>query len=170
MATAPAPVSIEEYLRTTDYESPGFEYIRGEIIPRKMPDLGHSAVQTDFCIPFGEIRRRVPLEMMIELHMRVADDQVRVADFAVYFEDLPNGDIPSNPPLVAVEVLSPGSEFSYTVRKFRDYDTWGVRYILMANPAAKELFVWDGRSLVGVDRVEIPEIDATLEASAVFRD
>ena len=66
------------------------------------------------------------LYVIPEVRHRVREGRYRIPDIAV-FEGEPEGEVPSTPPLVAIEILSPDDRIGYIVPKLKDYRQWGVR-------------------------------------------
>ena len=166
MATAPTALSIAEFL-SRSYEKPEPEYVAGEVLDRSMPKDAHSQAQAELCVSFGVVRRKHTLFIRPELRVRTGEESVRVIDVAIY-TDKPNAPIPSNPPLIAVEILSPDDRAHVVLEKLNEYSAWGVRHVWLVDPESREMFAWDGRSLAKQDALVAAEVEASLSPNDVF--
>lgn len=124
-------------------------------------------IQPELAIIFSEIRKRTPLTIHTELHLRVAEGRVRIADFAAY-ETLPDDEVPTIPPLVVIEIVSPSESLNSIVEKCRDYMAWGVPNVFVVNPRDRAMYRAEGGSLISVESLSIPELEATIEKAQVF--
>src|SRR5579863_9103653 len=99
-------VSPGEYL-STSFEGADREYVRGEIVERGMPDNPHSETQGELIHRFRLLRDSHRLFARPELRLRLAADLYRIPDVSVFAGDKPGERVPSHPPLVAIEIMSP---------------------------------------------------------------
>lgn len=120
-------ITIEEYLRTS-FE-PGADYVDGGIVERNVGGNQHSKVQVSLVAIFLELRKKHPVHIRTELHMRIALTRFRVADVAVWVGEEPSEPIPSLPPLLVAEIVSPDDRYTEIIQKLEDYRNWGVRHI-----------------------------------------
>ena len=122
---AHAQISVEEYLRTS-YDGPDREYLDGEIVERGMPNLRHSKAQKRLMMWFIGMEEKLSLHCFAELRLRIRERRYRVVDLAV-FQGEPAEDVPSPPPLVAIEILSPDDRFAEVLSKLEEYRAWRSR-------------------------------------------
>ena len=94
-----------EYLRSS-FEGPDREYLDGEIVERSLGENPHSKAQSNLVGFFYVLGKKLPLYVRTEMRMQVTATRFRVADVAVYAGDEPVENIPSTPPVVAIEILS----------------------------------------------------------------
>src|ERR1700682_4021356 len=127
-----ALVPVEEYLRLS-FEGPDPEYLDGELVERNLGDDSHSATQVRLTILFGKWLDRVPFQIRTELHMKLAPSRIRIADLAVFLEK-PSERIPSSPPFVAIEIVSPGDRYVEIRDKLEEYRRWGIKHIWLIAP------------------------------------
>jgi Uma2 family endonuclease len=158
-------IPIEEYLRT-DYEHDR-EYVRGEVVEREMPTKAHSKTQAAFILFFGLHRKAKRLYALPELRIRLAPDLVRIPDIAVYLEE-PIEEVPIQPPLAAIEILSPDERHRALVDKCRDYHRWGVSNVWIVDPDSRVLWVFNGTDLLTVPQLELPEASLTITPAEIF--
>ena len=160
-------VSIEEYLRTS-FENPDREYVDGEIVERPLPDQLHSETVWLLTGVIWELAKTRPFYGRPDLRSRVAPARVRIPDLSIYAENKPTEMVPSSPPLVAIEILSPEDRYAELMQKFQEYKTWGVAHVWFVDPHLRELYVYAEGSLKKVDTLEIPEYDARITPAEIF--
>jgi Uma2 family endonuclease len=161
-------VSIEEYLRTS-YEGLDREYVDGEIVERTLPTNLHSKVQARLARIFDTFGDTLPLYTRTELRLRVNLTRVRIPDVSVYSGEEPTDPVPVDPPLIAIEILSPDDTQSKLIAKLEEYRVWGARHIWLVNPKARKLQVYDKGVLLEVDSFEVPEFNLHVTATEIFR-
>jgi len=156
-------ISIDEYLNTHfgDHEP---EFVHGELIARAMANVTHGWLQALLSFHLKDVRFCV-----FNISMRVAADIVRIADVAV-FSTFPNEPIPSQPPLLVIEIISPEDLHTEVLRKLEDYRTWGVQHIWVIQPELKRFHVYESRSLVEVSQFELPEQNIRIGADELFAE
>lgn len=164
MATTPQ-IPVEEYFRMT-FDGPEMEYVDGELVERHLGGEPHSNAQTNLAAIFSELKKRVSIRVYVELHLRTAPERVRVADVAIFLRRA-DEDIPSRPPLITIEIISPNDSFHEVLRKSKEYLEWGVKYVWLVNPAARALSVYDG-SLRDVPKFELPEFGLEITPEQIF--
>src|SRR5689334_10428440 len=104
-------VSIDDYLHTS-FDDLDREYVDGEIVERTLPDRLHGKTQFRLAGLIFRYCETLPLYGMTEVRSRVAPTRVRIPDVSIYAGDEPVEDVPSTPPLVAIEILSPDDRYS----------------------------------------------------------
>jgi Uma2 family endonuclease len=161
-----ALVPVEEYLRMS-FEGPDPEYLDGQLLERNLGDDSHSAAQANLIILFGKRLDRFPFQIRPELHMKLAPQRIRIADLAVFLEK-PTERIPSSPPFVAIEIVSPGDRYVEIRDKLEEYRTWGIKHIWLVDPASRNFSVYDEAGLREVPELELPQFDFTIQKSDVF--
>jgi Uma2 family endonuclease len=158
-------IPVEEYLRTA-YEHDR-EYVRGEVVERGMPNDDHSKVQVAFVLVFGPLRLTKNLHVRTELRNRLAEDLVRIPDVAVY-SPAPFEQVPTTPPLVAIEILSPDERVRVLLEKCDEYHRWGVKHVWVVDPERRRFQVFDGTDLRTVPQLELPEAGIIVTPAEVF--
>jgi len=145
-------VSLEEYLSSSyDYDP---EYFDGELREREMPTNYHALFQ----IGLGVALLKAGLLSLGNIRVKIAARQFRVIDVAGYLE-FPSETYPSNPPLVSIEIQSPGDCHDDIIRKCREYAAWGVQHIWLVNPRLRLLQIYSADSLIRADVLELPGRD-----------
>jgi Uma2 family endonuclease len=158
-------ISVEEYLHTV-YEH-DCEYVYGEIVERGMPTNKHSQAQE--AISGIVWSRRMPGQSLLwarpELRTRLEPALFRIPDVAIYSAK-PEDQVPSDPPLVAVEILSPDER--HLLRKCEEYRQWGVPHIWIADPQTRKLSVFDETGFRFVPEFSLPQFGLTITAAQLF--
>jgi Uma2 family endonuclease len=161
-----ALVPVEEYLRMS-FEGPEPEYLDGELVERNLGGDKHSSVQANLTGIFQSAKKRHRIHVRPEIHMRLAPTRIRVADLAVFLEK-PAEEIPSSPPHVVVEIVSPGDRYQGILEKLKEYRGWRIRHIWLLDPASQSFSVYDEAGLREVPALELPEFELTIQKSDVF--
>ena len=161
-----ALVPVEEYLRMS-FEGPDPEYLDGELVERNLGGEKHSSTQTNLAGILRELKKRYDTHARAEIHLRLAPTRIRVADVAVFLEK-PAQDIPSSPPHIVAEIVSPGDRYQEILEKLKEYRAWGIRHIWLLDPASEGFSVYDDAGLREVPALELPEFELTIRKSDVF--
>jgi Uma2 family endonuclease len=160
-------VSLEEYLRTS-FDNPDREYVDGEIVERPLPDLFHSKTHFRLAWLIGNLAQTRPFFGQVELRSRVGQTRVRIPDVSIYAGEEPTELVPTKPPFVAIEILSPDDRYSELMQKFKEYKTWGVRHVWLVDPQGRDLHIYADGVLKEVAVLEIPEYDAQITSAEIF--
>ena len=155
-------LTAEQYLaKYVNAEYPP-EFVRGELFYRSMPKWLHGNLQ----ILIGS-RLQTVGSASSEIHLRLSDDVIRIADIAM-FAEIPGEEIPSTPPLVVVEIISPDDRHEDVFEKLREYRAWGVKNIWVVEPRLKEFHVFDSRGIIEVKAFELPGL--RIDAAELFAE
>jgi Uma2 family endonuclease len=158
-------LSLDEYLRTAYEHDP--EFVHGELVERSMPNINHARIQMILGAIFVPLRRTHRLVVFGELRVQIAPEIVRLPDVCVY-DGEPDEELPTKPPLVAIEILSPDDRYTTVLTKCREYRDWGVRHIWIIDPAQRLFQAFDGLDLRTVPHLDLPEADLTITPAEVF--
>lgn len=140
-------VSLADYLATS-YEHDR-EYVHGEVVERGMPNRDHSEIQTEIWL----LAKNAGLFAYVELRHRLHGDLYRIPDVAI-FSERPS-QVPSDPPLVVVEVVSPGDGHSELKAKLREYQEFGVPHIWVVDPQDQTLSTFQAGRLTEVTQLSL---------------
>lgn len=160
-------MSVSEYLETS-FPDMTPDYVDGELVERGMPNNEHAKIQVFLAATFYNLGRRHPLHARSELRVRVSSTKLRVVDLAVYAYEEPTGEVPSQIPLIAIEIVSPDDLWKDLSTKLADYETLGVPNIWLIDPLARQLYVYSRHSLSAVDAFELPEFGVRLPGDQIF--
>jgi Uma2 family endonuclease len=76
--------------------------------------------------------------------------------------------VPTSPPLIAIEILSPDDRMAETLDKLREYRRWGVPHVWLVDPEAQVLYSFAEDALKASSRLDIPELSTELAPEHVF--
>jgi Uma2 family endonuclease len=161
-------MSVDEYLHTS-FDGADREYLDGEVVERNMGTRSHGRVQAEFCYLFRRDEDRTGLYVVAELRHRVKPTRFRIPDIAV-FQGKPPEQVPSSPPFIAIEVLSPDDRIGYIVPKLDELRTWGVANIWVADPEDRKLFTYGPTGLHEVAILTLPEYRIAFTPEQIFGD
>lgn len=162
MATATL-VSLAEYLSNT-YE-PDCDYVDGVLEERNLGQQEHSNLQTELAFWFRLHRDRLKVKALVEQRLRLHSTKFRVPDVSVFELPAPEEAVPSMPPYICIEILSPDDTMKRMQDRFDDYVEFGVANIWAIEPTMKRAWVirreghfevLDGVLRTGDGRVELP--------------
>jgi len=161
---AAAPISVDEYLRTT-YD-PDCDYVDGEVIERNVGERPHSNLQSELVTYFRVRRRKLKTYAYVEQRVQVSKTRFRIPDVCVYVGDDPQDRIFHTPPFICIEILSPEDRVARTQERIDDYLTFGVSYVWVIDPETRRVWVHtsDGscEAKDGILRTQNPELIVNL--------
>ncbi len=120
-------VTVEEYLSTA-YE-PDCEYADGVLEARNLGEKDHSTLQRFLVVLFAVRRREWNVEVYPELRVQIAARQFRVPDVTVVRGDAKVGQILTDAPLIAIEIMSPEDTIPKVAAKANEYLHFGVEHV-----------------------------------------
>jgi Uma2 family endonuclease len=164
MATK-ALIKPELYLATQFEREP--EFVRGELVERPLPTFPHGNIQLELGSRLRALQRTCPVFTGVEVRMRMATDLYRIPDIAMW-EGTPPDPVPSSPPLLVAEIVSPDDRWNDLIQKLEEYRLWGVPHIWLVEPELKRLHIYDGGSLTQVTSLELPQFGFAVTASDLF--
>ena len=162
-------ISVEDYLATA-YE-PDCDYVDGHIEERNVGELSHSRVQLRvgayLLAHFGKGDEVAATECRI----RVTSTRVRIPDVCYFLSD-PGERVPTKPPFICIEILSPEDRMSRVEVRINDYLAMGVPYVWVLDPETRQAFTATAAAGLqevksGVLKTEQPAIEVPL--SEIFR-
>jgi Uma2 family endonuclease len=151
-------VSIEEYL-SSSYE-PDCDYVDGVLEERNLGEYDHGNLQTTISAYLKYRARTWNVRVIVELRIRVSATRVRVPDICVILRDREIEQVPSKPPLVCIEVLSPEDRWPRVEKRIQDFLAMGVERVWVFDPKKSEVFEYakSGRRKVVEDLLEAPPV------------
>src|SRR5437879_2755274 len=126
-------MDVEEYLRTS-FDGLDCEYLDGEVVERNMGEIPHGDVQINLATTLRQLRRTLGIRVIPEIRIQIHPRRYRVADIAVWRDDNIGTGIPTVPPFLVVEVLSPGDRMVRMQPKIQEYLSIGVEWIWVIDP------------------------------------
>ena len=148
-------IAPAEYL-STSFEGTDREYVHGEIVERSMPTYPHGKTQLRLGVRFEQLRESHHLFACLETRMRLAPDLFRIPDIAVFAGTEPDEQVPSRPPLLVIEIISPDDRYSEVLEKLAEYRQWGVSHIWVVDPHRRTLAVYDAGALLPASSLSLP--------------
>jgi Uma2 family endonuclease len=142
MATFTA-VSVEEYLHTS-YE-PDCDYVDGELVERNVGEFKHSTVQSVLLGFLFAWARKLPIRVLPELRIRVSGTRFRVPDIVVMLKSQRIEPVPTHPPFLCVEILSPEDRMGRLLERVREYLAFGVKYVWVVDPENRMAFEYTAK-------------------------
>jgi Uma2 family endonuclease len=173
MATQPAfdhPVSVEEYL-STEYEH-DCEYVNGVIEERDLGEFEHSFLQLFLGSIFVAHRAEWGVIAVSEQRVQTESDHFRVPDLAILRANTPRERILTNPPLLVVEIQSPGDTLRNTAAKAAEYLAFGIEHVWVIDPAARVGYrgTASGLELARSGELAIPETPIRIVLAELFAE
>ena len=160
MAALPSSlVPVEEYLNTS-YPDGDREYLDGLVVERNMGTPGHSALQKILIVHLAAFEKQLQIAVRPECRTRIQETRYRVPDVLVMVRPFRQTDrIVLDPPLVIIEILSPDDKVQDTLRRFREYEKFGVRYIVQMDPEDRMASIFVNGDLISRDLsgFEVPD-------------
>src|SRR5438552_527330 len=124
----------------------------------------HGRMQAKLLVRFGELGASHRLFGCSETRMRVAPDLCRIPDVAVFAVTEPEERVPSRPPLVAIEIVSPDDRYSEMLEKLAEYQQWGVAHIWIVDPRRRTLAAYEDGAPRTVPTLALPGYPFELSA------
>jgi Uma2 family endonuclease len=155
-------VSLEEYLKTS-YE-PDCDYVDGVLEERNLGERDHSWLQKALTAYLANRERNWNVLVFPELRLRVSSTRVRIPDLCIFLRDAPVEQVPANPPLVCIEILSPDDRWSRMEKRIQDFLAMGVGHVWVFDPQERQAFdcTKTGHRLVTEDLLEAPPVSICL--------
>lgn len=165
MATK-AALSEADYLRTS-FPGVDQEFLNGEFVERGVPDTFHSRLQLKLGAWIMSHERMHRLFAYTELRLHVRPGRFMIPDVCVFWPEKPSDAVPSEQPLIAIEILSSEDRASEVLAKLQEYSEWGVVHVWLVDPRRKKLYRFED-GLREVPALAIPEVGIAVTAVDVF--
>jgi len=168
MATSPALLSIDEYLRTSYH--PDADYLDGEIEERNLGEFEHARLQYLLAAIFAVREKEWNIVGATEQRIRVAPDRVRICDFLLLRADAPRESVTLTPPLLCIEILSPEDRLNRAELVLADYLAMGVPNLWLIDPIRRAAYTYDATGLHIADpaNLTIPNTPIHLDLTTPF--
>ena len=134
-----ALVSIEEYLRTS--YRPDRDYVDGVVLERNFGELRHSRVLGALLTWLHGWRKSLGIHVFVEMRIRVGATRYRIPDVCVYRGEEPAESVPSAPPYLCIEVLSPDDTIHAMQARIDDYFAMGVPQVWVIDPDTRRAWI-----------------------------
>jgi Uma2 family endonuclease len=162
---ATTAISIDEYLNGP-IPDPDVEYVDGELKERGVVQTVHSRLQSILSTWFENHADEWGVVPGVEARVRVASTRVRLPDVVV---DKAGQWPPTliNPPMIAIEILSPSDSFTELAEKLRDYEEMGIPNIWIIDPQVRRSWFYEG-SLIEKNRLIVADSPIYLDVPEMF--
>jgi Uma2 family endonuclease len=130
-------LSIDDYL-STSYR-PDCEYVEGELVERNAGTWNHGQTLAAVMTYLHVRRKPWNIHVLPILRIRVRATCIRVPDVCVYLDD-PGERVPTKPPFLCIEILSPEDRMSRVEERIDDFLAMGVPYVWLLDPATRRAF------------------------------
>ncbi len=113
-------------------------------------------MQAELGAKFGNLSESHHLFACTGTRMRLAPDLYRIPDIAVFAGTEPDENVPSHPPLVVIEIISPDDRYSEVLEKLAEYRQWGVSHIWVVDPDRRTLATYEAGALLPASSLALP--------------
>ena len=159
-------MDVEEYLRTS-FDGSDCDYLDGEVVGRNWGEIPHSTVQANLIGLLAGLRRDLKVRVLPEIRIRIHSRRYRVTDIAVWRDDNIGDRIPTVPPFLVVEVLSPEDRVFRLHTKIQEYLSIGVEWIWLVDPDERSALCYSRQNPSGIVcdvlRTENPVIEMPID-------
>jgi Uma2 family endonuclease len=131
-------ISVEEYLASS-YE-PDCDYVDGHIEERNLGEKAHATLQLRVGAYLLAHYEGEGVVVGTEWRIRVSPTRIRIPDVCVFLND-PGEEVPTKPPFICIEVLSPEDRMSRVEKRLQDFLKMGVPYVWVLDPQNKQAYV-----------------------------
>ncbi len=158
-------MTVEEYLHT-QFDGPDREYVDGGVVERNMGELPHAILQAEMIYILRSLGKSLGLRVLTEIRIPVSATRFRVADVAVWRSGPIGQRIPTVPPFLVVEILSPEDRLVRLQPKIREYLAHGVEWVWVIDPDERRALSYapadPGGALVDELRTQNPDVTIPL--------
>jgi Uma2 family endonuclease len=145
--------TVREYLRTS--WSPDREFVDGRIEERNLGEKEHSIIQRFLTVLFAIRRAEWGVEVFPELRTQTAARNFRVPDVLVIRAGERFDRYITNPPLIAIEILSPEDTLRGMQEKAAEYRRFGIENIWIIDPEPRLAYSF---TAAGLEEVQTGEL------------
>lgn len=132
-------MSEEEYLKSSS--EPECEYLEGILEPKAVPDYTHGRLEALLGAFFVGQEERFGFKVVDNARIKVKERRFRLPDISVLAKRPSTTRFADEPPLITIEVVSPGEPWAMLRAKVRDHHEMGVLLVIVADPHSREVFV-----------------------------
>jgi Uma2 family endonuclease len=159
-------IPLSEYLQTT--YRPDCEYVDGEVRERNVGKYEHARIQALLAAWFYRHEAQRSAMVVTEQRVRVAERRVRIPDVALIAPGA-HPDVLIDPPILAVEILSPDDSYSDMEERAADYLAMGIRAVWIIDPKTRTGRMCIGEAWIAARRLDVPGTAIHVELPDVFR-
>ncbi len=145
--------TVREYLRTS--WSPDREFVDGRIEERNLGEKEHSIIQRCLTVLFAIRRAEWKVEVFPELRTQTGARSFRVPDVLVMQAGEKFDRYVTNPPMIAIEILSPEDSLRLMREKASEYRGFGIDNIWVIDPEPRVAYRYTSAGLEEVQTGEL---------------
>jgi Uma2 family endonuclease len=162
--------TVREYLRTS--WSPDREFVDGRIEERNLGEKEHSIIQRYLTVLFAIKRGEWGVEVFPELRTQTKARNFRVPDVLVMRAGDKFEHYVTQPPLIAIEILSPEDSVSAMQGKAAEYHSFGIENIWIIDPELRIAYKYssDGLEEVRTGELSVAETPIRVVLSEMFAE
>jgi Uma2 family endonuclease len=160
-------VPIETYERTTYH--PDQELIDGELRERNVGTFEHARIQLILGALFREHRHDWSVQPSTEWRVQVSPTRFRIPDVTVVGRGL-HPPVLVDPPLIAIEILSPDDTYGDLLERANDYDRMGIPNIWVVDPQTRTGQVFSQGRWHYVQQLTVPGTEIRIDLDLVFAE
>ena len=142
-------IGVEEYLRTV-FDGADCEYLDGEIVERNMGEVQHGSIQARLVFILMGLVSKLGIQVISEIRIQINPRRYRVADIAVWRAGNIGDRIPTVPPFLVVEILSPEDRMVRMLPKIQEYLSIGAEWIWVIDPDEGKALIYSQAGPAGV--------------------
>jgi Uma2 family endonuclease len=158
-------MSVDEYLRTS-FEDADRELVDGEVVERPTGDLTHGRAEGELICLLHERAAETGIQVLPVIRIRTSPTRFRVADIGVWRAGDIGQKIPTAPPFLVVEILSPEDRLVRIQEKVQEYLAIGTDHVWVIDPEERRAIVYSQQAPAGrveeVLRTHNPDIEIPL--------
>jgi Uma2 family endonuclease len=124
-------IPIGEYMLTT--YRPDREYVDGELLERNVGKKEHARLQALLAAWFFNHEREWTVTVFTEQRVQVSPTRVRIPDVTLVRPG-PLPEVPVDPPLLVIEIVSPDDSYGGIANRCRDYTQMGIETTWIIDP------------------------------------
>jgi Uma2 family endonuclease len=152
--------TVREYLRTS--WSPDREFVDGRIEERNLGEKEHSIIQRYLTVLFAIKRGEWEVEVFPELRTQTQTRRFRVPDVLVVRSNKKFDRYVTEPPLIAIEILSPEDTLRAMQQKAAEYRDFGIENIWVIDPEPRLAYQYTSTGLEEVRDGELTVAGAAI--------
>jgi Uma2 family endonuclease len=164
MATS-VHISISEYLQTT--YRPDREYVDGELLERNVGKWDHARIQALLTMWFGNHEQDWNVIVATELRLQVSPTRIRIPDVCLVSNG-PHPPVLVEPPLLAIEILSPDDTYAAITQRCNDYIRMGVRTLWIVDPSNRTGHMWVDGAWIERTALHVPGSSIHLDLKTIY--
>jgi Uma2 family endonuclease len=162
--------TVREYLRAS--WSPDREFVDGRIEERNLGEKEHSILQRFLTVLFAINRAAWGVEVFPELRTQTRDTRFRVPDVLVVRAEEKFERYVTQPPLIAIEILSPEDTLRAIQEKAAEYRQFGIEHIWIIDPEPRIAYRYADGALEEIrsDELTVPGTPIRIPLSEMFAE